>query len=247
MLHEWQESSRMATRRHFSIWPTHQISHKVPCVRLFRIVLVLTLLVLIPFFIWGDALLAMFDGNAARMRIQEYGAWGWAVVMGLLIVDLFLPIPATGVMSAAGYVYGALLGGFISCVGSFLSGFLAYVLCRSFGRPIAEWLAGPEGLEQNERLFARSGPWLVMLSRWLPVLPEVVACLSGLARMKLRIFLTALLCGTIPTAFTYAAVGALFDSEPGWALALSITLPVVLWLAFRPFLRARQVAASVDS
>jgi hypothetical protein len=42
-------------------------------------------------------------------------------------------------------------------------------------------------------------------------------------------------------------VGALFDSEPGWALAMSIILPVVLWLAFRPFLRARQAAASVDS
>jgi uncharacterized membrane protein YdjX (TVP38/TMEM64 family) len=215
-------------------------------VRLFRIVLVLTLLVLVPFFIWGDALLAMFDGAAARTRIQAYGGWGWAVIIGLLIVDLFLPIPATGVMSAAGYLYGPLLGGFISCVGSFLSGTLAYVLCRVFGRPIAEWLAGPQGLEQNERLFARSGPWLVILSRWLPVLPEVIACLSGLARMKVRIFLTALLCGAVPTAFTYAAVGALFDAEPGWALALSITLPVVLWLAFRPFLRARQAADPVD-
>jgi membrane protein implicated in regulation of membrane protease activity len=35
---------------------------------------------------------------------------------------------------------------------------------------------------------------------------------------------------------TYAAVGALFSTEPAWAMGLSIALPVVLWLVFRPFL-----------
>ena len=98
----------------------------------------------------------------------------------------------------------------------------------------------------DNRLFARSGPWLVVLSRWLPVLPEVVGCLAGIARMPFGIFLLALFCGTVPPAFTYAAVGSMFDSEPIWALALSILLPVVLWLAFRPFLRARQSNPRAD-
>lgn len=215
--------------------------------RLLRIIIALVLLVLLPFFLWGGQLMAMFDATAARMWIANYGAWGWLAVIGLLVVDLFLPIPATGVMSAAGYIYGAWVGGVISFLGSFLSGVLAYVLCRSFGRRVAEWLAGPEGLAQNERLFARSGPWLIILSRWLPVLPEVVACLAGLARMRSGLFFAALICGTIPPAFTYASVGALFDSEPGWAFTLSIALPVVLWLAFRPFLRARQVKPGTNS
>ena len=220
---------------------------QVAPVRLFRIVFTLVVLVLIPFFLWGEQLMTMFDSTAARMWIANYGAWGWLAIIGLLVVDLFLPIPATGVMSAAGFLYGAFFGGLIATVGSFLSGVLAYFLCRAFGRPVAEWLAGPEGLEENERLFEKSGPWLIILSRWLPVLPEVVACLAGLARMKVRIFVAALLCGTIPAAFTYAAVGALFDSDPGWALALSIVLPVILWLAFRPFLRARQPSAAVGT
>lgn len=215
--------------------------------RLLRIFIALALLVLIPFFIWGDQLMVLFDATAARMWIQNYGPWGWLAVIGLLTVDLFLPIPATGVMSAAGYVYGPWIGGIISLAGSLLSGLLAYVLCRAFGRRAAEWLAGAEGLNENERLFARSGPWLILLSRWLPVLPEVVACLAGIARMPAGLFLAALLCGTVPPAFTYAAVGALFDSEPFWALGLSILFPVILWLAFRPFLRARQSDPSADS
>ncbi len=214
--------------------------------RLIRIFIVLALLVLIPFFIWGDRMMAMFDGEAARQWILDCGPWGWLAVIGLLIGDLFLPIPATGVMSAAGYVYGPWTGGAISVVGSFLSGLLADWLCRCLGRGVAGRLAGEEGLLQNETLFRRTGPWLVALSRWLPILPEVVACLAGLARMPAGIFTIALLCGTVPMGFTYAAVGALFDSEPVWALGLSVLLPVVLWLGFRPMLRARHTAPPTE-
>src|SRR5215510_2221695 len=75
--------------------------------RLLRIAIVLAVLVLIPFFIWGDKFMAMFDGTAARDWIKNYGPLGWLAVIGLLVSDLFLPIPATAVMSAAGYLYGA--------------------------------------------------------------------------------------------------------------------------------------------
>ena len=205
--------------------------------RLLRIFLILTVLVLIPFFIWGGKLMVLFDGDSARRWIQSWGALGGVAVMGLLIADLFLPIPATGVMSAAGYIYGTVAGGLLSVTGSFLSGMLAYWLCKTFGRRAAERLAGAEGLAQNEALFRRGGPWLVALSRWLPVFPEVIACLAGLAQMKLRTFTVALLCGTVPMGFAYAAVGALFVNEPAWAMGLSIALPVALWLLFRPLLK----------
>lgn len=207
--------------------------------RLLRIFFILTTLVLIPFFLWGDRLMALFDGESARAWILSWGKLGSLAVIALLISDLFLPIPATGVMSAAGYLYGPFFGGLISVVGSFFSGMLAYVLCRKYGHRAAERLAGADGISQNETLFHRSGPWLVALSRWLPIFPEVIACLAGLARMNLRTFSIALLCGTLPMGFAYAAVGALFVAEPKWAMGLSVALPVLLWLIFRPFL-ARQ-------
>ena len=161
------------------------------------------------------------------------------MVIGLLIGDLFLPIPATGVMSAAGYVYGPWIGGIVSVAGSFLSGMLAFALCRTLGHRAALWLAGEKGLAENDALFRRGGPWLIALSRWLPILPEVIACLAGLTQMRTRVFVVALLCGTVPMGFSYAAVGAMFEKEPAWALGLSVALPVVLWLAVRPLMRAR--------
>ena len=205
--------------------------------RVLRLFLVLAVLVLIPFLVWGGKFMALFEGEAARKFVLDCGAWGWLVVLGLLIGDLFLPIPATGVMSAAGYVYGPWIGGIISVTGSFLSGMLAFALCRRLGHRAAVWLAGEKGLAENEAVFRRSGPWLIALSRWLPILPEVIACLAGLTQMPARVFIAALLCGTVPMGFCYAAVGAMFAHEPLWALALSVALPVVLWLVVRPLMK----------
>ena len=205
-----------------------------------RIFLVLAALVLIPFLVWGGKFMALFEGEAARKFVQDCGPWGWLVVIGLLIGDLFFPIPATGVMSAAGYVYGPWIGGIISVTGSFLSGMLAFALCRTLGHRAALWLAGEKGLAENEAVFRRSGPWLIALSRWLPILPEVIACLAGLTQMRTRVFVVALLCGTVPMGFCYATVGSLFEKEPTWALGVSVALPVGLWLAVRPLMRSRK-------
>jgi uncharacterized membrane protein YdjX (TVP38/TMEM64 family) len=205
--------------------------------RLFRIFAILALLTLIPFLIWGERFTRLFDGAAARQFVQDCGAWGSVAVVGLLVSDLFLPVPATGVMSAAGYVYGPWLGGALSALGSFLSGMLAFGLCRAFGHRAAVRLAGETGLAQNEALFRRAGPWLIALSRGLPILPEVTACLAGLSRMRTSLFIIALLCGSVPMGFGYAAVGTLFAADPAWALGASVLVPCIIWLAIRPFLR----------
>lgn len=206
--------------------------------RLLWIFLGLALLVLIPFGIWSDDL--MWDQSTAVGWIERFDRWGWLAGMGLLVVDLFLPVPGTVVMSAMGYLYGPLLGGAASATGSFLSGLLAYFLCRRLGRRAAVRLAGEKDLARGERLFARSGGWLVAFSRWLPVFPEVIACMAGLTRMPPAAFMTALACGSVPMGFTYAAIGHLGVENPGMALALSAVVPLALWLPFQRWLRRRE-------
>jgi uncharacterized membrane protein YdjX (TVP38/TMEM64 family) len=205
--------------------------------RLLWTALGLAIFLLIPFLIWGDQFEGWFTGDAAIQWVQSWGAWGWAAVLVLLSADLVLPLPATGVMSAAGYLYGTLIGGTISAIGSFLSGMLAYGLCRSFGQGLAERLAGKEDLVRGEALFRRRGAWIVALSRWLPLLPEVIACLAGVTRMPLRTFMVALACGSIPMGYVYAAIGAAGQSNPALAISLSIIVPAILYAAVHPLIR----------
>lgn len=209
--------------------------------RLFWLFLLLALVVLIPFVIWGSGFERSFSREGAIAWLTGYG--GWAGVAGILLLmsDLFLPIPATAVMAALGFVYGPVIGGLIATLGSVLSGALAYLLCRWLGRPAALRVLGPQDLADGERLFARVGGWLVALSRWLPVFPEVIACMAGLVRMPPLSFFISLACGSAPLGFVFAVIGHAGVAYPILAIVLSAGLPPLLWLAVQPYFRAKRL------
>jgi uncharacterized membrane protein YdjX (TVP38/TMEM64 family) len=169
--------------------------------------------------------------------MARYGAGAGVAGITLLVADILLPIPSTLVMSALGLTYGPLVGGLYAATGSALAGLIAYGLSRWLGRPLALRLAGEAGLREGEGFFATGGAWLVACSRCLPILPEAVACLAGLNRMPFRTFLLAVLCGSLPMGFVFAAIGALGQDEPAWALALSVVVPALLWLGARRWMR----------
>lgn len=210
--------------------------------RLIGIFVILAILVLIPFLIWGEGFEQRFSQAGAIEWLRDYGRWAWAAGVLLLMSDLFLPIPATAVMTALGFIYGPVAGGLIATAGSFCSGALAYLVCRRFGRPVAVRVLGPQDLMEGERLFARVGAWLVVLSRWLPIFPEVIACMAGLVRMPALSFFTALACGSAPLGFVFAAIGHAGVTHPVLAIALSAGLPPLLWLAVQPYFVAKRRA-----
>src|SRR5688572_26807220 len=124
--------------------------------RLLATAFVLALAFCIPFAIWSGDFMRWFSSDGAVAWIRSWGAWGWLAIVALLMSDLILPIPSTPVMSAAGYVYGPVVGGLISAAGSFCAGLAGYGLCRAFGRGIAERLAGEKEMTEHESLFQRS-------------------------------------------------------------------------------------------
>lgn len=194
--------------------------------------------IILPFMIWGEHFDAALSLDGARAWMERYGQWAWLAGVLLLCADIVLPIPSTVVMSALGLMYGWWLGGLIAAGGSMLSGVVAYSACRALGHRAAIWIAGEEGLAKGERLFSKHGGWLVATSRWMPVLPEAVACLAGLVRMPWRVFLISLVCGSLPLGFGFAAIGALGASSPGLAITLSAVVPVLLWLLARRLMRS---------
>lgn len=191
---------------------------------------------LIPFMIWGEQFEGALSLEGARAWMGRFGSGAGLAGIGLLVADILLPIPSTVVMSALGLTYGIWLGGLYAATGTTLAGLIAYALSRALGRPLARRLAGEEGLRSGEALFQGGGAWLVAGSRCLPILPEAIACLAGLHRMPFKTYAFALACGSLPTGFLFAAIGALGQDEPGWALALSVIVPIGLWLAARRWL-----------
>jgi len=214
--------------------------------RLLGLFLILGLLVIVPFVIWSDNFEVLFSTESAVGWLEGHGNWAWMVGMALLIADLFLPIPGTVVMSALGYLYGWPVGGLISALGSVASGLLAYGMCRGLGRKAAERIAGAEDLKKGERLFSKAGGWVVTWSRWLPVLPEVIACLAGMVKMNFAIFAVALVCGSVPLGFAFAAIGDVGHASPRLAIGASVVIPPLLWWIASHYMKRDKPAAEPD-
>jgi len=194
------------------------------------------LLLLGVWLLWGGEWESRFTLEGAVARLEASGPWAGLFGVGLLVSDIVLPVPGTVIMSALGWIYGALLGGLLAAAGSMLAGLIAYGGCRLLGERVATRLLGKKDFERGRHLFSHGGGWVVALSRALPILPEAVACTAGLVRMPFGRFVVALACGSVPMGFLFAGIGAAGQSEPGWAFAASLGVPAVLWAVARHWL-----------
>lgn len=210
--------------------------------RLLFVFIGLAALVLLSFFLFGSDFTSTFTQDGSVAWLSRYGSWAWAAGIVLLASDLVLPLPATIIMSALGYLYGTLAGGLISAAGSFVSGSLGYWLCRLAGENAALRILGRKDYDRAKRMSQHLGGWLVVLSRWLPVFPEVIACIAGLTRMRAGYFHLALACGSLPLGFTYAWIGHTGVAQPLLAIVFSACVPPLIWFLVHRAIRRWQLA-----
>jgi uncharacterized membrane protein YdjX (TVP38/TMEM64 family) len=186
-------------------------------------------LFLLSWGLFGEGLEEVWNVEKLAGYFEQAKSWAWLLGIALLMVDLLLPIPGTIVMSALGAVYGFWIGGLIATIGSMLAGILGYGVGRFFDEKFAKRWLGEKDFEKGRSLFDKSGAWVVAVSRALPILPEVLACMAGLLRMPFGKFVIALACGSIPMGFLFAWIGAIGRDQPAWGLAFSLGVPAVLW------------------
>jgi uncharacterized membrane protein YdjX (TVP38/TMEM64 family) len=209
--------------------------------KVLAVVIVLAALMLAVFALLGGEFERLFSQEACVRWFQESRPWAWAAAILLLVGDLVLPVPATGVLAALGSVYGVFLGTLIGAAGTILSGLTGYALARLGGKRLAGLLADERELERFRAFFDRWGGLAVIVSRIMPILPEVMSILAGLARMGLGRFVVALALGCVPTAALFAYVGYASREEPWWGLALAVGLPLAVWPVFLKVLGRRSV------
>ncbi len=210
--------------------------------RLIGLTCALAVFFLLGWWMFGQGLEEAWDVGRLAERFEAAKGWAWLAGIALLLADLLLPVPGTIVMSALGAVYGFWLGGLLASSGAMLAGTLGYGVGRFFREETAvKWL-GSRDFERGRSLFDGGGAWVVAMSRALPILPEVIACMAGLLRMPFRKFLLALACGSVPMGFLFAWIGTMGREYPAWGLAFSLGVPAVLW-GIAVFLRRDRGAA----
>jgi membrane protein DedA with SNARE-associated domain len=161
-------------------------------------------------------------------------------VIGLLTLDIFLPIPSSLVSTLAGWQLGALGGTAASWVGMTLGAAIGFALARQFGKPFVIWLTRHDDLARTRHLAEQFGPALLVLGRGVPILAEATVLLLGMHGMTWRRFLPPVVLANFGLALAYAVFGRIAERYQ-WlplALAIAIAMPVALIAAFRTLARS---------
>jgi uncharacterized membrane protein YdjX (TVP38/TMEM64 family) len=208
-------------------------------VRPLMVVAVICLISIVPFIWFGADVEAWFRNFAANPPSAAVTAW---VVLGLLSVDILLPVPSSMISTLAGWHLGWWQGTIISTLGMSIGAILGFALARRFGERIALWFAKPEDLEHMAKVTDRIGPITVMVTRGVPVLAEASVFLVGINQLSWRRFLPGVLVSNFAVSLAYAVFGDVAQEKQwlGAAIGLSIAVPVLLTMLVRWLLPAKE-------
>lgn len=162
-----------------------------------------------------------------------------ALVVGLLAVDLLVPVPSSLLMILSGAVFGVLPGGLLSLAGSLAGNLLGFEAARRYGRDATRRFIGDAQLARMQGVFASHGAVAILVSRPLPVLMETLSVAAGLSGMRRGPFLAASLAGTLPVVFVYAWAGSRSLGEGTLVPAIVMLIAVAAggWVISWPVLR----------
>ncbi len=163
-----------------------------------------------------------------------------AVIIGLLVADLLLPVPSSVLMTLAGVIYGAWLGGLIGFAGTMLAAALGFYACRWGGQKTFKRLMGDEDVDKIDAWFREYGVYAIILSRPVPMLTEILSCLAGLSGLRARTFFLASALGHLPICMVYSFAGSLGGVDDPWpAILAALLIPAAGWRAVRRLKRGK--------
>ena len=207
------------------------------------LVVILLAIVLVPFFLTGNAIELWTKGF-----IDRAGAHPWlcaAVLGALLASDILLPIPSSIVSTACGMLLGVTMGSAVSLLGMTTSCILGYWLGRGWGRALAVRLVSSDDLDSFQSLHSRFEDWAVVISRPIPVLAEVSVLFAGLSRMPASRFFLLSTLANLGVSLGYGLVGAYASNANAFfvAFAGAMLVPGLAMLLARTRLISRSVSS----
>jgi uncharacterized membrane protein YdjX (TVP38/TMEM64 family) len=148
-----------------------------------------------------------------------------ALSVGLLVADVFLPIPSSVVMIANGALFGVAVGTALSLVGSLGAMALGFFVGRRSDRLLGR-LVTPAEKQRADALLARWGVMAIVITRPIPLLAETTAILAGASPLGWGRSLLAALGGALPSCLLYALTGATSRSFGSGVLMFACVLAV---------------------
>lgn len=188
------------------------------------------LILLVIFIVFEQFDLPIFQEPNALMRTQSVSVA--LIGIGLLVLDVLFPVPASLIMIASGTIFGFPIGTLLSLIGGVGAALISFMIGkRSRGWIISRFIS-PEQMAVANRMFAKWGMVAIIVTRPIPLLAETTAIVAGASHMNYKQMLIAALAGYLPVAALYALTGSMavgFDSTV-WSFGLVMVIASLCWL-----------------
>jgi uncharacterized membrane protein YdjX (TVP38/TMEM64 family) len=154
--------------------------------------------------------------------------------VGMLVVDVVLPIPSSLVMILNGALFGILVGTLLSLLGALGAAIIGFLMGRR-GGPLLVHFVLPEDRERADRLLQDWGMLAIIATRSIPLLAETVIIMAGASSIPWRTMLLATLLGSLPMSLLYAITGATAATFANGLLSFSMVLLIagLFWVIGR--------------
>ena len=204
-----------------------------PLIKLVLMMLVFFSLMFVVFHSFG--VLQFEQIKATLIKLQTISPWWvFSAVVFLLWVDLFIAVPTLSITILAGFFLGNMYGFLTASIGLMSAGTTGYFLSKRYGHKILHKIISKESERKEiESTFSSHGIAMIVLSRAMPILPEVTSCLAGLTKLPFLKFILAWAAGSLPYAFIASYAGSIITlSDPKPAILIGISIPLTLWLGW---------------
>ena len=228
-----------------------QYSRKRKVFSLISVLIVLALMLWLTVFVWKW--LANFSQEGFREYINSFGAWGWLVLLGLQILQVFVAlIPGEILESAAGFAFGPLWGTVICYCGVAIGSALIFFLVRRFGVKLLEVFVPCEKI--NELRFintVKKRNLLIFLIFFIPGTPkDLITYFVGLTDVKFLSFIFISLVARAPSVLSSTFGGHLLGEEKyiGAVILYGVTGAVSLigLLVYNKIIKKREVITTAQ-
>jgi uncharacterized membrane protein YdjX (TVP38/TMEM64 family) len=174
-----------------------------------------------------------------------------SLIAALLFADLFIAVPTLSICILAGFFLGIYNGFIFSLLGVYLAGLGGYFISSIYGtRVLYLILKSDAQRDELTQSFKKYGFVMILLSRAMPILPEVVACLSGVTRMSFLKFFMAWSISSIPyvaIAVYAGSISSLDNPKPAIFTMIGLTsFFSICWFLFRLKLKSCNITRTVD-
>ena len=166
--------------------------------------------------------------------MNSFGFWAWLIFILLVILEVVLaPIPPLVLYVAAGFVFGAFLGGVLTLIGNLIGAGIDFFIAKRYGRGIVVKKTNKKVREKFDKFSEKYGGFAIFLLRINPATTsDLVSYLAGLTKIKFWKFLLWTGLGLIPLIFIQTYLGDVFLRDYPVLSAIFIILSILYLLVF---------------